>query len=159
MSIISLDVGTSGMKAVVYGLDGLKRTETCYEYHTYFPQPGYVEQDPHSWKNAAIYCLKGISDYLSTNHITPKAITITSQRSSLIPVDQEGTPLRSAIMWQDKRTLKQCEALVVEHTLEKLYLRTGLRINPYFVLPKIMWLKENQREIYDNTYKDRKSVV
>ena len=52
-------------------------------------------------------------------------------------------------MWQDKRTVKQCEALIEKYTLQGLYRRTGLRINPYFVLPKIPWLRENQREIYD----------
>ena len=153
MSLISLDIGTSGMKAIVYDFKGQKQAEEYFEYHSDFPQSGYVEQNPDSWIEAAIYCLSGVSEYFKINNTMPQAIAITSQRSSLIPVDKNGTPLRTAIMWQDKRTIPQCEKLSKEYTLELLYKKTGLRINPYFVLPKIMWLKENQRDIYENTYK------
>lgn len=153
MCIIALDVGTSGVKAIVYDFNGKKMTSESFEYHSDFPQPGYVEQDPESWEEAALYCLGGISEYIATNNMTPQAIAVTSQRSSLIPVDKKGCPLRSAIMWQDKRTIHQCDWLDKEYSLEKLYMKTGLRINPYFVLPKILWLRENQKDYYDNTYK------
>ena len=149
MSLIALDIGTSGMRAVIYGLDGSRRGTSYFEYHSDFPQPGYVEQEPQSWLDAAVMCLKGISGYLKAGADEPQAITVTSQRSSLIPMGKDGKPLRNAIMWQDKRTVKQCEALIEKYTLQGLYRRTGLRINPYFVLPKILWLRENQREIYD----------
>ena len=149
MNIISLDIGTSGMRAVIYGTNGKKYENVYYEYHSEFPQPGYVEQDPESWKTAAAYCLSGISRYLTE---TPLAIAVTSQRSSLIPM-KDGMPMRSAIMWQDKRTMPQCEKLIREYTLEGLYRKTGLRTNPYFVLPKILWLKENQPEIYETAEK------
>ena len=149
MNIISLDIGTSGMRAVIYGIDGKKHENAYYEYHSEFPQPGYVEQDPESWKEAAVYCLSNISGYLKED---PLAITVTSQRSSLIPM-KDGQPMRSAIMWQDKRTVPQCEQLIKEYTLEGLYRKTGLRTNPYFVLPKILWLKENQPEIYETAEK------
>lgn len=149
MSLIALDIGTSGMRAVIYGLDGSRRGTSYFEYHSDFPQPGYVEQETQSWLDAAVMCLKGISGYLKAGADEPQAITVTSQRSSLIPMGKDGKPLRNAIMWQDKRTVKQCEALIEKYTLQGLYRRTGLRINPYFVLPKILWLRENQREIYD----------
>ena len=149
MSLIALDIGTSGMRAVVYGLDGSRRSTSYCEYHSDFPQPGYVEQDPQSWLDAAVNCLKGVSGYCETGEDRPMAIAVTSQRSSLIPMGQDGRPLRSAIMWQDKRTVEQCGQLIRKYTMQGLYRRTGLRINPYFVLPKILWLRENQREIYD----------
>ncbi len=153
MSIISLDVGTSGMRAIVYNLKGEKKAETYCEYYCDYPQPRYVEQDPDSWKRSVIHCLSQVSRYFTENNEVPQAIAITSQRSSLIPMDEKGSPLRSAIMWQDKRTIGQCEQLIQEYTLEGLYKKTGLRVNPYFVLPKIMWLKENQREIYNKSHK------
>lgn len=153
MNLVSLDVGTSGIRAIVYNFKGEKKVEAYCEYYCDYSEPGYVEQNPDSWKNSSIYCLKEISKYLQKNNITPQAITITSQRSSLIPMDEKGIPLRSAIMWQDKRTISQCERLIKEYTLKGLYKKTGLRINPYFVLPKIMWLKENQREIYNQSDK------
>ncbi|PWJ49644.1 FGGY-family carbohydrate kinase [Faecalicatena contorta] len=151
MSLISLDIGTSGMRAVVYGLDGQKKENTYFEYHSEFPQPGYVEQNPESWKEAAIYCLSNIAPFFNGEDV-PQAIAVTSQRSSLIPM-KDGQPMRNAIMWQDKRTVPQCEKLIEEYTLEGLYTKAGLRTNPYFVLPKILWLKENQYDIYVNAEK------
>ncbi len=149
MSLIALDIGTSGMRAVVYGLDGSSRSTSYYEYHSEFPQPGYVEQDPQSWLDAAVNCLKGVAGYFEAGADQPLAIAVTSQRSSLIPMGKDGKPLRRAIMWQDKRTVDQCSRLVEKYTMQGLYRRTGLRINPYFVLPKILWLRENERELYD----------
>ncbi|MBM6684882.1 carbohydrate kinase [Faecalicatena contorta] len=149
MYIISLDIGTSGMRAVIYGTNGKKYENAYYEYHSDFPQPGYVEQDPQTWKDAAVYCLSNVAGYLKED---PLAITVTSQRSSLIPM-KDGEPMRTAIMWQDKRTMPQCEKLIQEYTLEGLYRKTGLRTNPYFVLPKILWLKENQPDIYETAEK------
>lgn len=148
MSIIALDVGTSGMRAVIYGRDGRNKGTIYFEYHSDFPGPGYVEQEPESWIKGAIYCLKGISGYFDQQHDKPQAIAVTSQRSSLIPM-KGGRPIAKAMMWQDKRTVKQCEQLIRKYTMEGLYRKTGLRVNPYFVLPKILWMRENQREIYD----------
>ncbi len=153
MCLIALDIGTSGARAVLYDLSGGKMTDISFEYHSDFPAPGYVEQDPETWKEAAIYCLQGVGGYVKAHGIRPEAIAVTSQRSSLIPADKKGRPLRSAIMWQDKRTIPQCSQLSSEYTLKSLYLKTGLRINPYFVLPKILWLRENQREIYNSAFK------
>ncbi|MGL6200765.1 MAG: FGGY-family carbohydrate kinase [Lachnospiraceae bacterium] len=149
MSLISLDVGTSGMRAVIYELDGQKKESAYYEYHSDYPQPGYVEQSPESWKRAAVHCLSKIAVYLDE---PPQAIAVTSQRSSLIPT-KNGRPMRDVIMWQDKRTVPQCEELIETYTLEGLYRKTGLRTNPYFVLPKILWLKQHQQEIFNSAEK------
>lgn len=151
MNIISLDVGTSSMRAIVYDENGQKKAEKYHEYHAEFPAPGYVEQNPDTWKEAAIDCLKSISEYFS--NISPDAIAVTSQRSSLIPMDKSGLPLYNSIMWQDKRTIPHCEWLIKEYTLESLYRKTGLRTNPYFVLPKILWLTENERSIFNKSHK------
>ena len=147
MSLISLDIGTSGMRAVIYGKNGHKGKSAYYEYYTYFPQEGYVEQDPETWRDTAIKCLKDVAQVFRDFGEAPEAITVTSQRSSLIPM-KDGKALHPAIMWQDKRTLGQCADLIEKYTLEGLYRLTGLRTNPYFVLPKILWLRDNKPEIY-----------
>lgn len=56
-------------------------------------------------------------------------------------------------MWQDKRTLPQCDWLNEHYGMEALYRKTGLRINPYFVLPKLLWLKANRPDLYNGAYK------
>lgn len=151
--VIALDVGTSGMIAAVYSEIG----ELCYssseEYHNIFPEPLFVEQEPSTWTNSAISLLKKTADFFKSIGAAPLGIALTSQRSSLIPVDKVGSPLCNAIMWQDKRTLQECRFLEEELGLSWLHQKTGLRINPFFVLPKILWLKNHHTAIYRTAHK------
>lgn len=153
MKIISLDVGTSSMKSVLYDGKGNLLKLFSHEYYSEYPVPNFVEQNPQTWKYALEDVLSKMGKYCKENDIKVDGIAVTSQRSSLIPVDEKGTPLYNAIMWQDKRTLPQCEKLIEEYGLEYFYKKTGLRINPYFVLPKIIWLRENEAEIFRRAHK------
>lgn len=153
MKVIAIDIGTSSMKSLLYREDGKLEKTFQQEYYSTYPQEGYVEQDPESWKEALIYVLGEMGKYLKEVDTKAEALVVTSQRSSLIPMDKDGNPLRYAIMWQDKRSLPQCNRLIKKYTMEALYKKTGLRTNPYFVLPKILWLKENEPEIFAKTEK------
>jgi len=147
--LITLDIGTSSMRAIIYADDGSLLMGSGYEYHTTFPAPGQVEQDPQTWLDSAVHVLGDASEYAKKNKLQIEAIAVTSQRSSLIPVGPDGKHISNAMMWQDKRTIKECERLGDDYGLPTLYRKTGLRINPYFVLPKIMWLKGNRPEVYN----------
>lgn len=146
--ILALDVGTSSMRTIVFSLAGTVLHQTSFEYHTVFPKPSYVEQDPGDWREAAIETLSGAAVFLQKNEYEPMAISVTSQRASMIPMDETGSPMRNAIMWQDKRTIPVCEGLIAQYGMESLYRKTGLRSNPLFVLNKIIWLRENEPEIF-----------
>ena len=141
------------MRALIYADDGSLLTCSGWEYHTTFPAPGHVEQDPQTWLDSAVHVLSEASEYAKQNKLQIEAIAVTSQRSSLIPVGKDGKHITNAMMWQDKRTLRECERLDAEYGLSALYRKTGLRINPYFVLPKIMWLKTNRPEVYRAAHK------
>lgn len=146
--IIILDIGTSSMRATLYGADGASIYSSAYEYHSEYLQDARVEQDPATWLRAAVSTLGKVGSYLREKNLSAEAVAVTSQRSSLIPVAADGEALCSAIMWQDKRTIGECEILQKEYGLSALYHKTGLRINPYFVLPKIMWLRRNLPDLY-----------
>jgi xylulokinase/glycerol kinase len=146
--IIALDLGTSSMRSILYDENGKSACAFGHEYHAEFPRPSWVEQSPESWKRAAADVLFRTASFIKDRGLAVCGIAVTSQRSSLIPVDKEGRPLCSAIMWQDKRTIAECDGLIREYGLEHLYRLTGLRANPYFVLPKILWLKANENGIY-----------
>jgi xylulokinase/glycerol kinase len=107
-----------------------------------------VEQDPSTWKEALIATLRETSEELTARGMQAAGISLTSQRASVIPVDSEGKPLRPAIMWQDKRSVPQCRSLLDKVGLGNVYRRTGLRIDPYFSLPKMLWLQEMQPQVY-----------
>lgn len=152
-AIIALDIGTSSMRAIVFGVDGILLHQTQAEYHTIFPQPSHVEQDPLTWRNTAFQTLSEAGAYLQQHGYEALAVTVTSQRASMIPMDADGNPLYNAIMWQDKRTISVCDRLYREYGMHTLYRRTGLRVNPFFVLNKIIWLRENMPEVFNKTEK------
>ena len=151
--IITLDIGTSSLRAIIYDSKGRYYFSSQKEYHTEFIYPAMVEQNPDDWYNAAIDTLTEAAAFAAKNNIKPQAIAITSQRASLIPADKKGEPLRRAVMWQDKRTIQECDELQALMSMESLYRKTGLRVNPYAVLPRILWLKKNQPEIFRKAYK------
>lgn len=151
--ILAIDVGTASLRSVLYNLKGRPIFNSHRGYKPVFNSPLSVEQDPRSWKSALISTLKDVSQYLGQHPVVILAISVTSQRASVISVDNECRPLSNAIMWQDKRSMKQCKKLSELIGINEIYQKTGLRIDPYFSLPKILWFKENRPEIYNKTYK------
>ena len=152
-NILVLDVGTSSLKAMLYNEAGRLLNRASYEYHSNFFSSSYVEQNPHSWHDALVSTLKESAEFIEFNKLHLDAIAVTSQRASVIPIDKDGRTLHNAIMWQDKRSLAQCDQLLAQLSMKDMYYRTGLRANPYFSVPKMMWLKDERREIYDKAYK------
>jgi glycerol kinase len=151
--IVTVDVGTSGMNSRLYDEKGNTYFVSSAEYKPRYESLSLVEQNPNDWYDAIVSTLKEVADYARDNNISIEAIAITSQRASVIPIDRNGEPLRDAIMWQDKRTVDICDRMQEKMTMKEVYKRTGLRINPYFSLPRILWIKENEKDIYDKTYK------
>lgn len=147
--ILALDVGTSSTRAVIYADDGTVHFSHGFEYHSEYPQPLHVEQNPASWTEAADAVLSAAAGFMRHNGVSIEGIAVTSQRSSLIPVDSRGRYLRRAIMWQDKRNIDTCRELVDRHGLEYFHRKTGLRVNPLFILTKLVWLKKNQPDIFN----------
>lgn len=152
-AIITLDVGTSSLRASLYMIDGELLHFSQFHYCPTFLGSNRVEQDPHIWDNAILFTLHELSRYLDQHIYDVLAISITSQRASIIPVDKEGTALYPAIMWQDKRSIAESERFASVLSQSSVYKKTGLRIDSYFSAPKIMWLQKHERKVFDATYK------
>ncbi len=151
MNILVLDVGTSSMRGILYTQEGKKLAEKQVLYHmTYMPN-GFAEQDPSDWENALYRIVKEISSEAIENNWPLQAISMTSQRSSVIPVDASIRPLCHAIMWQDKRTTAICEALQPHN--ERIFSLCGSRVNPVYSGSKMAWVREQAPDLYRRTEK------
>jgi xylulokinase/glycerol kinase len=146
--ILVVDVGTSSLKAMLYDRTGKLLNRASQEYHSEFSANNHVEQGAFTWKSALLATLKQTGEFLNARGVAVEAIAVTSQRASVIPIDRAGEPLHSAIMWQDKRSRPQCAELLRQMSLREIYCRSGLRVDPYFSAPKMMWLHEERPEIY-----------
>ncbi len=151
MNILVLDVGTSSMRGVLFTQDGNELTEKQYLYSVTYMENSWVEQSPSDWENALYDIMKEVSAQAQKNGWPIDAVTMTSQRSSVIPVDRSMQPLCDAIMWQDKRTNGICEAL--NNKNDKVFSLCGSRVNPVFSASKMTWVREQRPEIYQKTYK------
>ena len=145
--ILSIDQGTSGTKAIIFDEFGEIVIKTTEPLQSYYPKPGFVEQDPNeiyqSVINSVKNCISKFNDQFLGEEHNIVSCGISNQRETFVIWDKNGKPLHNALVWQCKRSVKVCERLK-ESNLEKIInSSTGLTIDPYFSATKVMWLNEN----------------
>ncbi|GHU28493.1 xylulokinase [Betaproteobacteria bacterium] len=149
--IITVDIGTTSVRGALYDADSrLIHMEAQANVPAYF-NDGRVEQDALAWKTVLPKVLKSCADAAGNAHIEPACISVTAQRSSVIPIDHDGNPLHPAIMWQDQRTAGLAQAMSGCNPL--VYRRSGLKISPVFSAIKMAWFKRSRPDIWNRTYK------
>lgn len=146
-SIITLDVGTSSIRANVFSDEGERLFAASNSYTPTFLNDGRVRQSPDDWVRGAYDVLSRCRKYVEDGG-SVAAISLASQRASVVALDRYGAPLGEAIMWQDRTTLGQCTALLGTVSMEEAYRITGLRIDPYFSAPKIMWIRDQEPQAF-----------
>ena len=151
--IITVDAGTSSLRSIASWQDGTAFLRSSRRYQPQYARPATVEQEPLTWTDALLLTLREVAEGLTAQGLRPAAISLTSQRASVIPTNDKGEALHAAIMWQDKRSIPQCETLQRTIGLQTIYARTGLRIDPYFSLPKMLWLKKTLPDVYGHASK------
>ncbi|MCF6293617.1 MAG: glycerol kinase GlpK [Robiginitomaculum sp.] len=141
--LLSIDVGTTSTRAIIFNEGGGIESICQNPLDLIYPQAGWVEQDPQVLVGKTIDAVhKVLKSEENTSDIV--AAGITNQRETTILWDKKtGIPVYNAIVWQDRRTAKICEALKAKG-LEKLFTKkTGLLLDPYFSATKICWLLDN----------------
>lgn len=139
--LLAIDQGTTSSRAIVFDLGGRPVSSAQQELPQIFPSEGWVEHDPEQiWSDTLKVCRAA----LSKNGVTAEAIAaigITNQRETTIIWDRAtGKPIHHAIVWQDRRTAPQCQALFSPEKEKWLAAKTGLLLDPYFSATKIAWL-------------------
>jgi len=151
MSIFVIDTGTSSMRGLLYTQVGKIEHVAQRSYKVEYMPGGLAEQNPADWQNALLDIGREIAEYAVAKSSAIEAVVLTSQRSSIIPVNQNGTPLQNAIMWMDRRNGELCDRQAAYNDI--IAGKTGARMNTVFSGGKMMWLRENERKIYDKAYK------
>jgi len=146
--IIGCDIGTSGTKTVLYDINGAVMSEHLEEYRLFNPKSGWAEQDPDDWWEAALY---GIRNVLINSYAKPediKAIGLSGQMHGLVMLDNDNKPLRKAIIWCDQRTKSECEEIESVIGRDRLIRITGNPALTGFTLSKLLWVKNNEPDVY-----------
>ncbi|MHA2302370.1 MAG: xylulokinase [Candidatus Thorarchaeota archaeon] len=151
--ILAIDAGTTGVRSMLFTPAGEVAAKAYEEFESHFPSPSWVEQDAEDWWtstcNTINSCFK--SGEASSENVV--GISVTNQRETMVPIDENGMPLRRAIVWQDRRTVPQCDWIMNQISENDVYSTTGLTVDPYFTAPKILWIKNNQPNVFKKTHK------
>lgn len=151
MYLLAHDLGTTGNKATLFDERGTLVASAFEQYDTYYDQPGWVEQDPESWWTAVCRATTAVMRDLSIDKSAIAAMGFSGHMMGCVPVDDRGNALRRAIIWADQRAAEQVQALLLAMSQEDVYRITGTRPNPNYTLEKLMWLRDNEPDIYAKT--------
>lgn len=146
--LLGVDLGTSGTKTVLFDENGQTIASKTIEYPLLQPKNGWAEQDPKCWYDATINSIKSVLTESKVNNHDVVALSIAGQMHGLVMLDKNGKVLRNAILWCDARTQKQCDEITTLVGKKRLI---EINANPAltgFTAPKILWVRENEPEIY-----------
>ncbi len=151
MSLLGLDIGTTGCKCTMISIDGTIVDCLYKEYDIVTPGEGMFELDPREVWNAIKHVIFEVSNRNPLE--SPLALSISSLGEAVIPVDEKGRILGNAILCSDCRGIQQCKIIREKLGAETIMERTGIPVNPMFSINKILWLKQNHDELYKKTWK------
>jgi glycerol kinase len=137
-SVLALDQGTTGTRAVIVRDDGSVAAAAAHEFTQHFPQPGWVEHDAREIFRTTVAAAR---EAMAQAGEVPAGIGIANQRETVVIWDRATLePVGPAIVWQDRRTAARCRALRDEGREPLIRERTGLVADPYFSATKLEWM-------------------
>lgn len=140
MLILSLDLGTTGNRAIAFSKDGKVVAESHKEFPQIFPQPGWVEHDPMVIWESVVQVVKDVLEKVGADSI--HAVGITNQRETTVVWDKRtGKPVYNAIVWQCRRTADMCARYASSKDMIKQ--KTGLFLDAYFSATKLRWILDS----------------
>ena len=154
MSVLALDVGTTGVTALVVGEDGSVLARGYQEFPQHFPRPGWVEHEPEELWQAVLAATRSCGELGSVT-----CVGVTDQRETAVLWDRSSLAApRRAIVWQDRRTAGICERLKDAGHGPRVAELTGLRLDPYFTATKLVWLAEHDPAAWQGVLDGRTAV-
>ncbi len=147
MFFIGIDLGTSAVKLVLIDEIGQIHNIVSKEYPLYFPGQGWSEQNPDDWLTKTIEGIKELTADVDKSKVA--GISFGGQMHGLVILDKNDNVIRPAILWNDGRTGKETEYLNDIIGKDKLSQYTGNIAFAGFTAPKLLWMYENERELFD----------
>jgi gluconokinase len=148
--LIGIDIGTGSIKAISSDIHGTPSAIARYPYPLDQPQQGFFEQDPEMIWKAFILSIQRI---VAKGPHKLLAFSLSSAMHSLILVDKNGLPLCPMMTWADVRSEEIARRIMESPEGERIYRVTGTPIHPMSPLCKLIWLKENRRELFKKAHK------
>ncbi len=148
--VVAVDAGTTGARAVAFGLAGEMIAEVRRPYRISAPRPGWAEQDSRDWAAGAVAALRGLAA-----RIRPagriRAIGLTGQCPTMVPADGRGRPLRPGMLYRDNRAVAEARQMRQRTGDAAMHERTGHVAEAFHIGPKLAWLRRHEPEVFART--------
>lgn len=153
MSLMGVDVGTTGVKAVIFNADGEILGQGYREYPLIHPGPsGWVELDSWQiWQATKEAIREAVAK--AGNYDPVEAIAVSSMGETVVPLDENGDALMNAIANLDTRAVAQAQRLEQTIGQQRVFSLTGHPIHPMYTVPKLMWVKDERSEVFKRVWK------
>ena len=148
---IGVDASTTATKALLIDEAGNVAAAASSEYSFEVPHPLWSEQNPELWWQAAKKSIRQVLEAAGITGDQVKGIGLTGQMHGLVLLDERGEVLRPAILWNDQRTGAQCDDIRTRVGESRLIQITGNNALTGFTAPKILWVQQNEPEIWERT--------
>jgi xylulokinase len=151
--ILAHDLGTTGNKATLFDTAGRAVASAFESYETAYPRANWAEQDAADWRRAVF---EGTRRLLAKAAVPPGAVAAVSfsgHMQGALLVDRDGAPLRPHILWADQRATAQADQIRDVCGEEAIYRLTGHRASAAYTAARVLWVKDNQPDIYRRAYK------
>ena len=148
MYFLGIDTSTTSSKALLINESGEVIAVASSPHTLQTPKPLWSEQDPLEWWEAVSASIRSVLEKAGISGERIAAVGLTGQMHGLVLLDEAGNVLRPAILWNDQRTQSQCDEIHQIIGREKFIQITGNVALTGFTAPKILWVKENEPEVY-----------
>jgi xylulokinase len=146
--LLGLDVSTTSAKALLIDEQGTVISSVSTPQNVSMPRPLWSEQNPHDWWSGITLSVRGALKEANASPDSIAAVGLTGQMHGLVLLDENGEVLRPAILWNDGRTASQCDDIRARIGRSRLIEITGNDALTGFTAPKILWVQQNEPEIY-----------
>jgi len=156
--ILTIDNGTQSVRAILFDLNGNVIAKSRIELEAYFSKsPGWAEQDADYFWQMLAQCCQQLwlqEDVINNGYRERvKAVTVTTQRGTVINLDKQGNPLRPAILWLDQRLCQQNEPMPWYWRIAFSVIRQAKVIDYFRRKSQANWLQHNEPQVWDKTDK------
>jgi len=148
--LLGVDIGTTAVRALAFNARGRVVKEAKIEVGVEHPKPSWAEQNPDELYLSTVKAVQAVAKHVGGR---VKAVGFSGQMHGLCCVDKDGKPLTKLIPWVDVRAGEQAEELERLLGAKELYRRTGCPPLFVYIAPKILWVKENQPNIFSECKK------
>ncbi|MEM1868270.1 MAG: xylulokinase [Thermosphaera sp.] len=149
MAILTIDLGTSAAKVLIFDTAGQVLAQARADYPTHRPQPGWAEQDPADWWQAVVRATVSLRPFLDRLRESVDAIGLTGQMHGPVLLGKNGNTLGPCFIWMDSRAQKESETLNEVFGPDQLMRITGNFCVPAFPVAKLSWFRSNAPTLYE----------